>query len=262
MTMGPWEETIERVAQSFPVGEIMTPKNRLVCAKSRDEAPSVSDNNPDFSVIPVQRNGQITDYFIRDRRSAHDVILANVISDGTSLLSLVDALENCEFAFVLSCNRIDGYVHFSDLNHPLVKLTFYLLLTALEREAVESVEPSLQQNEGFMRNTLGNQRIDYVKKQYGKHGNAARNPFSYMNISDVLRVAFAAGTIQASGDFIEQARQVRNAAAHSQLALVTSYSDVSKLANVKRETLRLLSALETGTAQTMGLRSIASSAGR
>lgn len=59
----------------------------------------------------------------------------DLISDGTKLLDLVEFLEEREVAFVLSHRHIDGYVHFSDFNHHLVKLTFYVILEAAERLA-------------------------------------------------------------------------------------------------------------------------------
>jgi hypothetical protein len=144
-----------------------------------------------------------------------------------------------------------------------ILLTFHLLLRALEREAVESLEPALRRDESFIRKTLGDERVNRVTKQYGKHADAARNLFSYMNIADVLRLAVAAGTIQMSGDLLQQVRRARNASAHPSLALVTSHGDVSTLANVKDENLRLLGTLQARTTTTtLALRSAASSAGR
>jgi len=261
--MGPWEETIERVAQSFPVGEIMTPNDALTTAKSREEAPFVSDSNPDFSVIPIRPCRRLTGYFLRGDRSTHDITLADVISDGTTVLCLLDILGHREFSFVLRHNRIEGYVHFSDLNHPLVKLTFYVLLGALEREAEGHVRPLVQRDTSLVEKALGEKRLQQLKKKYRQHGDAARNIFNYMNISDVLRVAVEAGTIQASDDFIRLARRARNAAVHPALALVTRHNEVSQLADLNRETLRLLGTMQTSFAPTAeNLRSMASSVGR
>ena len=114
-----------------------------------------------------------------------------------------------------------------------------------------------------MRKALGDDRLNYLEKRYRKHGDAARDLFSYMNISDVLRLAKQAGTVQVSEDFIQQARDARNAAAHPPLALVTSYNDVPKIAHVKRETLRLLGILQGRTVPTPAAsRSVALAAGR
>jgi hypothetical protein len=83
----------------------------------------------------------------------------DLISDGTKLLDLVEFLEEREFAFVLSHRHIDGYVHFSDLNHHLVKLTFYVILEAVERLALDSVRP-VKGSDEYLRGNLSPHRTD------------------------------------------------------------------------------------------------------
>jgi hypothetical protein len=82
----------------------------------------------------------------------------DLISDGTRLLDLVEFLEEREVAFVLSHRHIDGYVHFSDFNHHLVKLTFYVILEAAERwlDSVRRVMGSDQ----YLRRNLSPHRTD------------------------------------------------------------------------------------------------------
>jgi len=65
-------------------------------------------------------------------------MLHDLISDGTSLLDLVEILEDHKFSFVLRHREIAGYAHFSELNHHVVKLAFYVILEALERQALGS----------------------------------------------------------------------------------------------------------------------------
>jgi hypothetical protein len=45
----------------------------------------------------------------------------------------VDILTTRPRAFVLVRDRVQGYIHFSDLNRPIVKLPFFVLLEAVER---------------------------------------------------------------------------------------------------------------------------------
>lgn len=59
----------------------------------------------------------------------------------TTLLNMVDILQGRAFSFVLTHQRIDGYVHYSDLNHQIVKWTFYVMLEAVERLALENLRP-------------------------------------------------------------------------------------------------------------------------
>jgi hypothetical protein len=113
------EETLKRLAITFTVRDIMIPVSDLVCAPDESQAAAVSAEHPDFSVIPIPDHGKLTSYFERDSRSTKKITLNDLISDGTSLLDLVQILEGREFSFVLS-QHIEGYVHFSDLNNHLV----------------------------------------------------------------------------------------------------------------------------------------------
>jgi hypothetical protein len=133
------ESTLNRLAVTFTVHDIMTGNPDLVCGANNRDAASKSDVNPDFDVIPIQRDGKLTGYFMRGTRSTKRITASDLISDGTSLFDLVDILEVRQFVFVLGRERIQGYVHFSDLNHQLVRLTFYVILEAIERMALNSI---------------------------------------------------------------------------------------------------------------------------
>src|SRR5256885_2131985 len=124
------EETLKRLAITFTARDIMVPAAGLKCANDEMDAARVSKDNPDFSVIPIRQNGRLDGYFVRDSRTSKQIVLNDLISDGTSLLDIVEILEDREFSFVLSHREIAGNVHFSDLNHHLVKLAFYVILEA------------------------------------------------------------------------------------------------------------------------------------
>src|ERR1700733_4392455 len=119
------DETLNRLATAFTVKDIMIPSSGLVCADDEEQAAVLSDANPDFNVIPIRREGKITGYFERSSRTARGFTPSDLIADGTKLLDLIEILEHREFVFVLSSEKGQGYgyVHFSDLNHHLVKLT-------------------------------------------------------------------------------------------------------------------------------------------
>src|SRR5271156_2058916 len=123
------EETLKRLATTFTVRDIMIPVSALVWAANESDAAAVSADNPDFNVIPIRHGTQFTGYFERDVGRAKKITLGDLISDGTSLLDLVEILEHREFFFVLRQN-VEGYVHFSDLNNHLVKYTFYVISEA------------------------------------------------------------------------------------------------------------------------------------
>lgn len=232
------EETLKRLAITFTARDIMVPEAGLICAGDGIEAARVSKENPDFSVIPLRQNSQLTAYFLRDSHTLREIVLNDLVSDGTSLLDLVEIFEDREFSFVLTHREIAGYVHFSDLNHHLVKLTFYVILEALERQALSSI-PRKNDRECLSMN-LDPSRFTQIDRQYKRDGDAARSLFNYLNISDILRLAVKAGTIKLDDNVIKAAKDIRDGAAHASENIVADFESVKKLATVKRECLRIL----------------------
>jgi hypothetical protein len=114
-------DALKHLTTTFTIKDIMTPKSRLVCAADAESAPAVSAANPDFSIIPIKTDNELTAYFDRDAAQAYPIRVGDLLSDGTTLLDLVDILRGRGFSFVLTHQHIDGYVHYSDLNHQMVK---------------------------------------------------------------------------------------------------------------------------------------------
>ena len=232
------EETLNRLATAFTVKDIMTPRNALVCAANDLQAARVSDDNPDYDVIPIRKEGRLTGYFERRSGRVNKIMPDDLIADGTSLLDLVDILEDRQFSFVLSGQKIEGYAHFSDLNHQLVKLTFYVVLEAVERMALDSIQGNFDRES--LKKALGTERFGQIEKAYKRAGRAARDLVSYLNISDILRLAAKTGSVSIESQFVRAIKKVRDGAAHSTENLVSSYDDLRTLASVKRECLRVL----------------------
>jgi len=234
------EETLKRLATTFTVKDIMVPDADLTIAADDLAAIRVSHDNPDFSVIPIRQNGKLTGYFERDSRGTKKIELNDLISDGTSLLDLVEILEDRQFSFVLSQRQIEGYVHYSDLNHHLVKLAFYVMLEALERVALDSIRG--RDDPESLKRDLDPSRFEQVEAAYKRTGDAARSLVSYLNLSDLLRLAAKAGMARVEDSVVKTMKHVRDGAAHVSKNLVSSYDDVKDLATVKRECLRVLGA--------------------
>src|SRR5712692_11782997 len=100
----------------------MVPSDGLTCAPDASTAPHISAQHPDYNVIPIQRDGRLTDFYDRDAQSARAITAGDLIEAATGIGDLVDILSQRVFCFVLQREEIAGYVHFSDLNNPHVKL--------------------------------------------------------------------------------------------------------------------------------------------
>jgi hypothetical protein len=236
-------ETLGRLATTFTVRDIMIPSAGLICADDEERAAKVSDDNSDFNVIPIRQNGTLTAYFERNSRTTKKITPSDLISDGTRLLDLVEIFERREFSFVLSSQQSEGYgyVHYSDLNHHLVKLAFYVVLEAVERAALDSIRG--RDDRESLRKDLDPGRFKYIEESYKDAGEAARSLVSYLNIRELLRLAATAGTIRVEESVAKAILSARNGAAHVSKNLVSSYDDVKELAKVKRECLRVLGAM-------------------
>lgn len=237
------DETLKRLATTFTVRDIMIPSSRLVCADDEEQAAVVSDANPDFNVIPIRQEGTITAYFERTSRTTTSIAPSDLISDGTTLLDLVEIFENREFVFVLSSEKGEGYgyAHFSDLNHHLVKLTFYVMLAALERLALDSIKG--KDDRDSLKSHLNPGRFNYIEQRYKDAGEAAISLVSYLNIRELLGLAASAGIFHVEKDVAKAMLSARDGASHATKNLVSSHSGVRELVRVKKECQRLLGSI-------------------
>jgi len=224
------KETLKRLATTFTVRDIMIPGAELTVAPDEVGAIRVSHDSPDFNVIPFRQNGRLT----------KKIELNDLISDGTSLLDLVEILEDRQFSFVLSHRHIEGYVHYSDLNHHLVKLAFHVISEALERVALDSIQG--RDDRESLKRDLDPARFKQIEDAYKRTGDAARSLVSYLNIADLLRLAAKADAIHIDEGVVKVIKDVRDASAHPSNNLISDYSDVKKLAAFKRECLHVLGA--------------------
>lgn len=219
----------------------MTLSTHLVYAPDEEHAPIVSANNPDFDVIPIKSGDVITGFFERATGASQKLKLDDVISDGTNLLDFVDICVRRPFSFVLGEQDIKGYAHFSDLNHHLVKLTFYVMLEAVERSTLELIPRDDERS--FLKRNLAPDRFGRIEAAYNSAGKAARSLISYLNIADILRLAALAGKITIKDGVAKDIKDVRDGASHASENLVTNYDAVKTLASVKSECLRILQLL-------------------
>lgn len=231
-------ENLKRLATAFTVRDIMVSMADLVCATVESDAPILSNSFSDFSFIPIRTGNGLSAYYSRDLRQISPIGVPDLVGDGTGIFDLVDILERREFVFILGPKQIDGYIHFSDLNHPLVKLTFYVLLEGVERFALDSMKPRL--TEEFLKVGLGSPRFQQVQSLYKRAGNAGQSLINYLNIADILRLARRAGTVDVEESVIQAVKGVRDGASHVSENLVSDYDDVKKLAQVKGQCLRVL----------------------
>ncbi len=124
------------------------------------EARRFFEEQEDYDYTASPKRGRITTYYKRGEDKGHPLRQEDLLSDGTGLLDLLDLLAVRNFFFVLSSNRMCGFVHFSDLNDELVKLPLFVLLAAVERRLWRKVREGLTEAE--LGSALVPERLDEV----------------------------------------------------------------------------------------------------
>jgi hypothetical protein len=110
------EDTLAQLGVAFAVRDIMTRYEDLQLVEDEPEARRFFEEQEDYDYTASPKTSRITTYYKRGEPKGHPLRQEDLLSDGTGLLDLLDLLAARDFFFVLSANRICGFVHFSDLN--------------------------------------------------------------------------------------------------------------------------------------------------
>ncbi len=241
--MSDLKSTLERLALTFTVRDIIVPKEELVCAGDEASAQELLEENPGFDVIPLVQNGALTAYLERGSEHSEYIRLQDIVSDAISVLDLVDVLCGRRFCFVLVGHSLTGYVHFSDLNNHVVKLPFFVVLEALERQLVVEIGSLI--DETNLDKVLDQQRARNVKnKMRNMRKNRANLAWvNLMSFNELIRFALHFGKLQLSGKEIDTISKVRNLVCHASDPLVESHHDVKRLSDAKSICLKCTSSL-------------------
>ena len=166
-----------------------------------------------------------------------------MISDGTSILDLLRTFEKKPFCFVLSHAEIAGYVHFSDLNLPFVKLALYTIIEATESSALAMID-SILDHENLAR-LLAKKRFKTIKKRLdaAQKKDANRSLWlDFLTIEDILRIARKENKILLNEQEIKAITEMRNTVSHQGNPLVSGLKGTTKLARIARRCVELLGA--------------------
>jgi hypothetical protein len=237
------DNTLERIALSFSVIDIMVPVDRLVKAPDESSAKYLLTDRTEFDVIPICKNGEIVKYLERGQTNARFVTVPDTISDGTSILRVIDILQQRRFGFVLGGNGVVGYIHFSDLNNSVVKLPFYVMFEALEYALTQRIQSLI--TEEILGKVLDPDRCDRVKKQM-RSRQKTKSDFGWTSLlyfGEIISFARHLGVIKPTDEEISILVNIRNRVGHATDPLINNYNGIVRLVNAKRICLGLLVAL-------------------
>jgi len=225
-----FDDTLERLALTFSVRDFMIAKDDLVCASSDDIARIELEKHPAFDVIPlIDKNGEISAYFERERNKRRSFRQGDIVSDSTSILSLVSILRSRKFCFVLAKDKIVGYIHFSDLNRGIVKLPYFLILEDLECRLVERIGHEI--HEDNLQAVLDPERIKQVKDRMQRMKDT-RSELRWVNLlyfKEIVEFAIYFKIVQLEAAQVEILAQIRNSICHADRPLIEKHEDLRSL---------------------------------
>ena len=230
------DKVVARLHRIFPVQDIVTPAEVLERADSIEEARLLFSK---YDVVPYPKMGKIKGFFQRDLDKLSDLKSDYLISDTTSLLNMPQLLDQAPFRFIISADKIAGYVHYSDLNKPAMKAPLFILIQAMEKRLWDKIEEKITENvvgEVFQGNAK-----QLIKKRDGAiRGNVDIGWTGVFTLPDILRLANHFKATDLSNDQIKSLRLTRNDVSHSDKNLVYKHRDVSKLVEVLKLCISVL----------------------
>ncbi len=226
-------DILKQLGTSFTVRDIMISYEDFAMVNSEREVGQFFDLNQDYDYTASLTRGQITTYYRRGELEGFDLRQEDLLSDGTSLLDLLELMANREFFFVLSANKIRGFVHFSDLNHELVKLPLFVLLAAVESRLWFNVKEGL--TEGEVEYVMNPGRFDVVRqhREKARQKNVDRGWEGLLYFREILELARNRGLVEATTEDRELLNDTRNRVAHHNRLLIEEHKDIRKLARVR-----------------------------
>lgn len=219
------DKVVARLDRILSVQDIMTRAEALERADSIEEATRLFK---EYDVVPYPKTGKIEGFFQRKVDELISLKPDHLISNATSLLNMPRLLDQALFRFVISTDKIDGYVHYSDLNKPAMKVPLFVLIQAKEKNLWDRIKDQI--TEDIVHKVLPDKARGCIKKR-----NAARKSnvdigwTGAFSLPSILRLARYFKATDLSDDQIELLRLTRNDVAHSDKNLVDRHSDVSQL---------------------------------
>ena len=206
--------------------DIMTPVQMLERADRLEDAIPLFE---EYDVVPYPKTGRIEGFFRRKTDELIDLRMEFIISDGTSLLDMPRLLDKMPFYFIIAGNKVTGYVHYSDLNKPVMKIPLFVLFQILEKKLWNRIKGDI--SEDLVRKAYPEDAKRYLnKREKARKKNVDIGWTGVFNLPGILKLARHLQAINMADEDIEVLRLTRNDVAHPDHNLINKESDVSRVA--------------------------------
>ena len=246
-------QTLDGLSRAFTVRDIMIHQDQLTRASTPEHAAALfAEPECDFDVIPLPESGRISAYMTKGSGKLKQVAPPALVSDGTTILDLLDIFHKSQpFAFVLAKNAICGFVHFSDLNEPLVKLPFFVLMERVEAVIWSMIETAL--NPTVLSEVFDAKRCERIeeRKRVAKRKNLDRGYQGALYMDDILTFACHRQFISLTPEDKDAILAVRSKVFHADKPLVDIEDDLKIMIRARDACVSIFEDAEVGKRPTL-----------
>ncbi|MHB1440447.1 MAG: hypothetical protein ACYCSO_05805 [Cuniculiplasma sp.] len=116
---------INEIFKVIDVSNIVVTANNVVEAKE-------IHNARNYDRIPIRENGSINKYYDSNLKTTTEMKVSETIESCSGILQTFSYFSRRDFYFVLNENEITHFIHYSDLNDPLVLIGIYTQIAYCE----------------------------------------------------------------------------------------------------------------------------------
>jgi hypothetical protein len=220
------DKALPKFDHIFSARDIMTPVQML---KRTDRLEEAIPLFIEYDVVPYPKMGSIEGFFRRKNDELIDLRLDFIISDATSLLDMPRLFDKMPFYFIIAGNKVTGYVHYSDLNKPVMKIPLFVLFQILEKNLWDKIKDEI--TEDVVRKVYRDNAERYLnKREKARRKNVDIGWTGVFSFPGILKLARHLQIVDLSDGQIELLRLTRNDVAHCDHNLINKKSDVSRVA--------------------------------
>lgn len=214
----------------------------LTTAGDLDDAKVVSEKSH-FDRVPINKSSKIETYFDADTSCEKDIKPEDILDSAIGVLDTFSLLSKKDFYFIMEGNILSYFVHYSDLNNPLVSIGLYTQILYCEMEIRDFLRTKVSQElsvgkpgtsdyEMYLKKWLTANQLKKIKEQYQdkKNNNTETDILDELYFKMELKIAKEnhLGSSALDKKKIERYNQLRNNIMHANPQIIKQRSDIDE----------------------------------
>jgi hypothetical protein len=239
------EKLMKMACTFFSARDIMIRRDSLKCGSNESEARYLLSNYPNYDVVPIEKDGNISSYLERGSSQPITIHDNDCVIDSTNIFKLIDIFQERKFSFVVDKNGVTGYIHFSDFNNHIAKLPYFILIELLEDYLIQVIRPSL--NQEILKSVLGEEKLTKLEKILQKQRKQAADLdiISLLSFDEIIQCSRQMEKLQLKQTEVDKLSYTRNCVCHAGKPLINKHKEIKRLVAVKELCIAILTDTET-----------------